>query len=621
MATFLIRTLMDSRYFYGVRTMAAELLSSCGDIGFFHLEKAFQTFYCLPNSPMTRSNDFSNRADYLIQCTIPKAMARIRAPNGKVPFDIRQFFIDKLKFNDNSNNEYSDCYYVSTIMSCLAESLTTVGGQQTDEFSLGDAAEEDIRWRDTEFLRMAVHEIERYRRIDEWIPSFQNVYSVTSLDCITRLTDAKAIAQKGTDFLQYTQSGNSDEVRLKAFEGIAKLGMLGEESVLAYCFLSLATDPSPYFRQQLWEHIWFGLGVALFTVQSRDAPSAPVHNGSLVVEQATTDNRQELAKRTDSIEGALEALKDHLAAFNILPTTMLNALTSDKIGAVDFGELLDICEVVYEAEDKLLIILKHPRYWRCQDLGRGKLRFYHSGRVRTKRYNWDASPLKSAREGASSGSAKSSKPRMLRLTTNQRSVSPDLKRRRESLATDETAQPPPKIRLMTKRQSSQASPPPSTSAQAPMATIASPVPPPTMAPKPAAPAHSPPAAVVPVQPVRASTATVSPQPAATSKQKKSLIVKFKVGQQWLMKMEPELPAPSIRDVPSPASSVDVPLSQVPIKASATPSPAPMATNGIEQIQLPTSAGSTTTGSKVVVSAPPPLERKQTIKLKFGANKA
>ena len=109
-STVLIRTLMDQRYFHGIRTAAAAVLAKnakieVGWIGSFHLEKAFQEFFCYPNSPMTRTNDFTDRASYYIQCAISQAIAKIRNANGHSPFQSRNFLYEKLKFNDNSNNE------------------------------------------------------------------------------------------------------------------------------------------------------------------------------------------------------------------------------------------------------------------------------------------------------------------------------------------------------------------------------------------------------------------------------------------------------------------------------------------------------------------------------------
>lgn len=111
-SSILVRTLMDGRYYHGIRTMATAALSKCARdemdwIGLFHLEKAFQEFFCIPGSPMTRSNDFSDRNAYIIQCAIPKAIAAVRDANGKAPMRVKRFLLDKLKFNDNSGNDVS----------------------------------------------------------------------------------------------------------------------------------------------------------------------------------------------------------------------------------------------------------------------------------------------------------------------------------------------------------------------------------------------------------------------------------------------------------------------------------------------------------------------------------
>jgi transcription initiation factor TFIID subunit 2 len=109
-STIFVRTLMDSRYFHGIRVTAAEaLVKHAKDevdwIGLFHLEKAFQELFCLPDSPMTRSNDFSDRAAYILQQVIPESISKVRDNSGKTPLRVKQFLFDKLKFNDNSNNE------------------------------------------------------------------------------------------------------------------------------------------------------------------------------------------------------------------------------------------------------------------------------------------------------------------------------------------------------------------------------------------------------------------------------------------------------------------------------------------------------------------------------------
>ena len=109
-SSIFVRTLMDRRYFHGIRVFAAQSLvlhakEEVDWVGLYHLERAFQELFCLPNSPMTRSNDFSDRAAYNLQLAIPQAIAQVRDGDGKTPMRVKRFLYDKLKFNDNSNNE------------------------------------------------------------------------------------------------------------------------------------------------------------------------------------------------------------------------------------------------------------------------------------------------------------------------------------------------------------------------------------------------------------------------------------------------------------------------------------------------------------------------------------
>lgn len=109
-STIFVRTIMDRRYFHGIRTAAANALvahakESVDFIGLYHLEKAFQALFCLPGSPMTKTNDFTDRASYLLQLAIPEAISKVRDNEGKTPLSVKRFLYDKLKFNDNTNNE------------------------------------------------------------------------------------------------------------------------------------------------------------------------------------------------------------------------------------------------------------------------------------------------------------------------------------------------------------------------------------------------------------------------------------------------------------------------------------------------------------------------------------
>ena len=122
---------MDHRYFHGIRTTAAACLARNASeefdwIGQHHLEKAFQELFCYRDAQMTRPNDFSDRALYYIQCAIPQSIAKIRDANGKSPIRARKFLLEKLKFNDNSNNEVSGTIITKVTLLTINSSLIAI---------------------------------------------------------------------------------------------------------------------------------------------------------------------------------------------------------------------------------------------------------------------------------------------------------------------------------------------------------------------------------------------------------------------------------------------------------------------------------------------------------------
>ncbi|KZF26135.1 hypothetical protein L228DRAFT_242553 [Xylona heveae TC161] len=381
-STILVRTLMDRRYFHGIRTAAAEaLVKNAKDeldwIGLFHLEKAFQELFCFPDSPMTRSNDFSDRAAYYIQCAIPKAISEVRDHGGKAPLRVKRFLYDKLKFNDNANNEYSDCYYVATLMSALAETLVTNVEPGGFNFSFEDDEDEEEK-----FKRDVVDEIERYRRMDEWISSYQNIYSTTALECKQRLAAAKIIDANPADYIQYVRYGTYDPLRLHAFNCLIQLGALKNAAVLQYFFFVLGSDPSPYVRENL-VHL-FGRALALIAIgETSQTQEKPQTDGLVIEQESSTEARQAELARTQTVPGALAALKTELGGSTTLQEALWHAITSPVVGLFEIRELLDLCAILYEPRTSLVVVLKYPRYWGVQHLGKGKLVFRQTNKPRT----------------------------------------------------------------------------------------------------------------------------------------------------------------------------------------------------------------------------------------------
>ncbi|KAK3716664.1 Transcription initiation factor TFIID subunit 2 [Vermiconidia calcicola] len=401
--TILVRTLMDSRYFWGIREMAAEGLAVCAkdkltDIGQFHLIRAFREMHCLEDTNMPKSNDFSDRRNFVIQCAIPRAMAKLRDTEGKVPMAVRQFFVDLLKFNDNSNNRiddgdsanltYSDCHYIAILMSCLADSLIASHRepQPTYTFSFGDdePMEQDLENPDADFETVAIAQIERHRRIDEWDSSYQNIYSVTALDCLQRLVKVGIVKDKTTEVMKYVRQGNADNVRLAAWRCLSEVGVLRKMKAMRYLLHCLSEDASPQFRDKLLAIFGEALGhIALGDSEPQKLTVQPPADTGLILEQeVSNDVRKMEATRKTTPEGALVALKNALGQEDEFGQALWYAATSPDIALDEVAALCDVAALVYEPIHSLTLCLKLPKMWRCRNMGQGKVKFVAHGAYR-----------------------------------------------------------------------------------------------------------------------------------------------------------------------------------------------------------------------------------------------
>ncbi|KAJ8106173.1 hypothetical protein OPT61_g9716 [Boeremia exigua] len=383
-STFLVKTLMDTRYFHGIRTMAADVLAQSAKqsldwIGLFHLKKAFQDLFCLPDSPMTRSNDFSDRSLYLIQCAIPKAIARIKGEDGKAPMEAKRFLLDLMRYNDNRGNDYSDDHYISTLMRCLAECIISIPSGVVTDFDFRAQAEE------FDFTKKAIEELTRHQRLDEWIPTFQNIYTTTGLDCTLKLVVNRVMPFKPSEFSQYAQLGNADNVRLKAWECLVRLGMVRKDSMLRFLMHEIRSDPSPYFRKQLL--LIFDIAVGQIATGEGFTPNKSQEvTGGLIIDQEADNSARASSLARQSLAGALNGLKQDLVNNKVLRLVLEEALNSRTLSLSDMTHLLDFCDMIFRDRRKnaLPVKLRFPRYWKVKHLGQAKLQFTQTDKYRTK---------------------------------------------------------------------------------------------------------------------------------------------------------------------------------------------------------------------------------------------
>lgn len=288
-----------------------------------------------------------------------------------------------------TKKQFSDCYYVSTLMRCLAESLvTSAAPQQT--FAINPDDEDDLMQEtieDEKFQKEAINELERYRRIDEWISSYQNIYSVTALECMQRLLQHGVVKNKKAEILQYTQSGNADEVRLAAWDSLVRLNLARRSQILKYLLHSLCDDPSPYFRDQLLRVLGRALGtIALKTQEAAKPAPKPIEVGGLVLEQeeplAVQPVLQDAFGKSPP-ELALIALKAALVDDEMFKTALWYVIQAPTLAIPEVVSFLDIAALVYDASNGLVVHLRLPRFYTATNLGKGKVQFKEKDKHRT----------------------------------------------------------------------------------------------------------------------------------------------------------------------------------------------------------------------------------------------
>lgn len=437
--SILLRTLMDERYFHGIRVMAAEGLAKLAkdklmDIGKHQLIKAFEWFFCETegNGPvMPRPNDFSSRITLIMQCAIPEAMAKLRDEDGKVPMDVRELFQALLTHNDNANPDISDCHYVATLMNCLADSLVASkwdGGKkkevvapepevpQSYTFEFGEDEEdtgmmdaggpvkdlidfdEEPVDPDAPFTKSAIDAIERHRRLDEYVVTYQNLYSVTAIKCLQKLIKAGVVKDKTVELMQYTSHSTADNVRLEAFRCMNEIGLTRKPAVMKHLLHSLSDDQSPYFRDRLTRHFGEALGhVALGDDEPEQPAPGPINDGGLILEEAQSNETRRIeATRKSTPEGAIAALKLAFADDETFKSALWYAATSPYFTLDEVAAFCDVADLMFDAVTSLALTIKYPLPWKVEHTGKGKLRFYTHGKqyrttpAKSIGLSWDA---------------------------------------------------------------------------------------------------------------------------------------------------------------------------------------------------------------------------------------
>ena len=398
--TMLTRTLMDTGYFYGVRMGAARALarlltSTTRFMGSFYLLKAFRDLFCFRDSLVPTSNSFDDFGKYFLQKAIPGYLAGIKDDAGATPRHIRSLLFNLLRYNDNSNNPFLDCFYVSELARALVGSVLLAADDDDAPLDADDRA----------FVAEVVDELLRLRKLDRWVPSYRAEVSHTCLEQKIALARAALISLPFEELLYMTSLKYAPRIRTLAFRGLFTLGALKNAAILKYfldvCLLEPAT---PAFRAGLVQV----LVDSVAEVAVRGCPSnlddpefhapaphsaVPAAQGSTVLVENSLDGdlnarRNALARAT--VKGTIDLLRVDLAHGKGLQHVLWQLMHSSFIGLSERKAVFVLCDILYRPQNKLVMRFPIPcvpveelrKKIVARDLGDGKIVFKRVGRFK-----------------------------------------------------------------------------------------------------------------------------------------------------------------------------------------------------------------------------------------------
>ncbi|KND91065.1 Transcription initiation factor TFIID subunit 2 [Tolypocladium ophioglossoides CBS 100239] len=374
---FLVRTLVDRRYFHGIRTMAAQALPRQANIkdipmlGLRQRMRAFREMFCYEQTNQPYPNDFSDKKQYNVRIAVIKAISEVRDHTYRCPLEARRFILDQLLFNNNEDNAYSDHFYIGTLVGALATAL--IPSRQDDWLARQKKAPNEEERR---FLDEALEQIERVLRRDEWTNSYQNTWTIAGLDAKQRLMKAEVIPKQYSDFAQYLLDGTRDLIRIKAFEALIDLGAMMDPTFFTFFLYSLTTDRSPYVRTKLIQAMARGLAAIAFGEHTRIVKNEPAPDEAdplLLVQDSAQEieARKEMFARKENLDAALKALRKEMDETYAnderhYSTAMRKALDHPDLGREEVESLLDLAAMMFEEARSWILTLNLPKGWRVE---------------------------------------------------------------------------------------------------------------------------------------------------------------------------------------------------------------------------------------------------------------
>ncbi|KAG0661565.1 hypothetical protein C6P44_002682 [Monosporozyma unispora] len=385
-SSILTRTAMDDRYFYGIRQEACRTLSKyiynpmenfAG--GARHLIKIYQALFCLEDSNIPKNNDFSNIQRYILQKKIPKYLSQIKNETNECPRFVKDFLLDLLSYNENSENAYNDSHFVANLIdSVVASTLTNRD--------------------DKVFTKKVLDQLQRLENLDKWIPSYQllttkhifeqklkmhmaNVYDFHDIDDVLQYSiNIEDVKEKYSKAKVLKFREGLEDISLLPFKILLVEGGIKNRFILRYFFETLCFSPDVYIREKLigvfveaidtiaenklmdtfdddLYYLTERINPPKMNFENEDDITALIIGGETGHE--IVDPRE--SKLSNNINGVMRLIRNKFKDYLPLKKIMWDVLHAPALTLYQRKSLFDIARVIYTLTDSFKVKLISPR--------------------------------------------------------------------------------------------------------------------------------------------------------------------------------------------------------------------------------------------------------------------
>lgn len=237
------RVMGDTSSFYKVSLAAGILLAKSvnEESGYFGFQRVVQFFinnFCIQNTTIVKSNEFSVFQTYFIQKCLSSCLSLCQLDITKKVADrivraknvISAFLLNLIRYNDNTSNAYDDTFYLSDLVNSLALSLCSDAYLDPEPF---------------------IEEIERLRKKDMLFPSYHNLVTCASIRSLARLSTRGYLEMDKDVLFQYLDPSNYHRVRQAAAEALVLLHF-ADSNVMEHLLSICLAERRLMKKQILW---------------------------------------------------------------------------------------------------------------------------------------------------------------------------------------------------------------------------------------------------------------------------------------------------------------------------------------------------------------------------------